>query len=80
MKLEMVIGCINGSLTIDEKEEVNLTDSERIVITEKVCDWLKTHSELNQLLQYVLVNHGNYESLGECSQCGDFIDKYTLEI
>ena len=80
MKLEMITGCVCDSITIDGKEELNLTDCERKIIKEKVCDWLKEHSELNHLLQYVLNYHGDYAYFGHCEQCGDIIDKYTIEI
>lgn len=80
MKLEMITGCICDSMTIDGKELSAMNDSEQRILVNKICDWLKHNSELSQLLQYVLDYHGTYESLGSCEQCGDFIDKYTLEI
>lgn len=80
MKLEMITGCICDSITIDGKELSAMNDYEKRIISNKVCDWLKHNAELSQLLQYVLDYHGTYESLGDCEQCGDFIDKYTLEI
>lgn len=80
MKLKMVTGCTCDSLTVDGRESTDFDNDESKVVIDKVCDWLKSHSELQQLLKYVLDYHGEYESLGHCEQCGDFIDKYTLEI
>lgn len=80
MKLEMITGCICDSMTIDGKELSAMNDSEKRIVLNKVCDWLKHKAELSQLLQYVLDYHGTYESLGNCEQYVDFIDKYTLEI
>lgn len=80
MKLEMITGCICDSITIDGKELSAMNDFKKRIVLNKVCDWLKHNAELSQLLKYVLDYHGEYESLGSCEQCGDFIDKYTLEI
>ena len=80
MKLEMITGCICDSMTIDGKELSAMNDSKKRIILNKVCDWLKHNAELSKLLKYILDYHGEYESLGSCEQCGDFIDKYTLEI
>lgn len=80
MELQMITGCTYNSLTIDGEDEINLTEEQRKEVKRKVCDWLNEHAELNTLLQYVIDYHGEYESLGHCEQCGDFIDKYTLNI
>lgn len=37
-------------------------------------------SYLNELLQGVIPFFGEYESLGHCECCGDYIDRYTLII
>jgi hypothetical protein len=84
MKLKMVTGCTTDSLTIDGKEEIDLTDDERADAWNKVCGYLidnGEHKYLNEFLQFVLTHHGEYGCSTEpCGQCGDYVETYKLEI
>ena len=82
MKLKMTRGCICDSLTIDGKEEINLTEEERKQIWLHVCDTLKSKDpkHLNELLQFILENYGNYACSTEpCECCGDFVETFKLD-
>lgn len=80
MKIKLTQGCICDSLTIDGKEEIDLNDDERVKVLNKVLDCIKP-SELNVLLQLILPIYGEYYSDGiPCSQCGDIVETYSLEI
>lgn len=84
MKLKMVTGCMTDSLTINGKEEIDLTDDKRADVWNKVCGYLIANGEhryLNEFLQFVLIHHGEYGCSTEpCEQCGDYVETYKLEI
>lgn len=82
MELQLVSGCICDSITIDGKEEIDLTNIERQKIVNKIADWIKKHpNELNYLLQDLIPRYGNYKSDGRpCEYCGDIVTTYTWNI
>lgn len=81
MKLEMVQGCICDTLEVDGEREVDLTKEQRDKVIDKVCEFLKTKNDgCNQLLQMVLPLYGEYEDLGHCECCGDWVDKYSIDL
>jgi hypothetical protein len=80
MILRMVRGCIHDSLCVDGKEEIDLTDEERIEVLRKIFDQLKPQ-DLNNVLQDQIEMFGDYECDNEpCETCGDFVETYTWEI
>lgn len=84
MYLSMTTGCTANSLTVNGKEEVDLTPKQRKEAWTKLCLWLaeKDGEELNNFLQYVLETYGEYQSLSDepCECCGDWVSSYTLTI
>lgn len=82
MNLQLVRGCVCDSLTIDDRAEIDLTDTERQKAMNEVADWLKQHpNELNYLLQWFIVQYGEYTTTDEpCECCGDCIETYNLKI
>lgn len=81
MKIEMQRGCICDSLEINGVEEYNLNDDMRIKVYKKLFDYLMDKPEkLNYILQKIMPVLGEYKDMGECECCGDFVEKYTLEI
>lgn len=80
MILRMVRGCIHDSLRVDGKEEIDLTDEERMEVLRKIFDQLKPQ-DLNNVLQGLIEMFGDYECDDEpCETCGDFVETYTWEI
>lgn len=69
MKINYTSGCICDSLTIDGKESADLSPK---VIKDAIAT-------LQDILTTV-AETGEYEDLGHCEQCGDWITSYTLEI
>lgn len=80
MKVEYVSGCICGSLTIDGKETADIPLKE---LRDCVLDIISRTTDIS-LLQDILTDaaqcSGEFEDLGHCEQCGDWIEKFTLEI
>ena len=80
MKIQLTRGCIAGSLTIDGKEEIHLTDEQRQEVLQHIINHLKPE-DLNYVLQDLAETFGEYESDDEpCETCGDYVETYTWEI
>ena len=80
MKLEYTDGCICTSLTVDGKETVDMSKEE---LKEVICKLLDRESDLGVLQDIwrdLVTSQGEYEDLGHCEECGDYITRYTLEI
>lgn len=80
MKIISISGCTCDSLTIDDVETVDMEAGKLQEAIKKVV--VKT-TDIG-LLQSLLINlvecMGKYEDLGHCDECGDSIEKYTLEV
>mgnify|MGYP006902866301 CR=1 FL=1 len=80
MKLVSISGCICDSLTIDGKESVELPIEDIKAAIKKAVDKISDIGTLQQTLINLIESQGNYEDLGTCEQCGDWITKYTLNV
>lgn len=79
MKINYTLGCICDSLTIDDKESTDLSVDD---IKDTIVKALKKINDV-AILQEILITiaeTGEYENLGHCDECGDYISSYTLEI
>ena len=80
MKIESVTGCTCDSLTVDNVETV---DMDKEAVKDVIKKLINREDDLG-VLQSVLIDlvefQGEFEDLGRCDQCGDWITKYTLEI
>lgn len=76
MEINYTSGCICDSLTIDGKESADLSPKDAIV---KALEKIDDMATLQDILTTV-AETGEYEDLGHCEQCGDWITSYTLEI
>ena len=80
MKIQMTKGCIANSLTVDGKEEIDISDNERQEVLRHIFEHLKAQ-DLNYVLQDLVEIFGEYESDDEPSEtCGDYVETYTWEI
>lgn len=80
MKLEYTDGCVCTSLTVDGKETVDMSKEE---LKEVICKLLDKESDLGVLQDIwrdLVMSQGEFENLGHCEECGDYITRYTLEI
>lgn len=80
MKLVSVSGCVCDSLTIDDKESIDLSIEDIKTAIKKAIDKISDVGTLQQTLIDLIESQGDYEDLGKCDQCGDWITKYTLEV
>lgn len=80
MKLEYTDGCVCTSLTVDGKETIDMDlDSLKEVIN-KLISREADLGVLQNIWINLIVSQGEYEDLGQCEECGDYITRYTLEI
>lgn len=80
MKINYITGCTCDSLTIDGIESTDMPAEdikEAIVLSLNKVEDIAT---LQNILVSVLEEAGEFEDLGHCEQCGDWITSYTLEI
>lgn len=83
MKISKITGCTTFSLNVDEKEEVDMTNEERLVVIDNICTWMKRHPEqLNYVLQGLTEYCGEYKTICSepCECCGDTIDAMILDL
>lgn len=82
MILELVKGCVCGSLSADGIEEFEMTDEQRKEVIKKISDWLlENPDQLNYAMQALIPKFGDYECDSEpCELCGDFVETYTWNI
>ena len=80
MKIKSVTGCTCDSLTVDNVETVDM-DKEAIKdVIKKLIDREDDLGVLQSILIDLVETQGEFEDLGHCDQCGDWITKYTVEI
>ena len=76
-------GCTANELSINDINEIDLTDEERLIVIEKIFKWYKNNpQELNNLLQFFIeTQYDDYESTDEpCQCCGDYISTFKMTI
>jgi hypothetical protein len=79
MKINYTSGYTCDSLTIDGIESFDMPAEdikEAIVLS---LNKVEDIAALQNILISVLEEAGEFEDLGHCEQCGDFIYSYTLE-
>ena len=80
MKIESVTGCTCDSLTVDNVETV---DMDKEAVKDVIKKLINREDDLG-ILQSILIDlvefQGEFEDLGRCDQCGDWITKYTVEL
>ena len=83
MQIEMISGCINDWLGIDNIREVDMTDEQRNDYFNKIIKELPKldSSWFNQFLQWVCEQYGKYECSDKpCEICGDYTEIYKLNL
>ena len=80
MKIISISGCTCDSLTIDnvETSEMKIEDIRETI--KKLIDKESDLGTLQSILIDLVETRGDFEDLGTCDQCGDWITKYTVEI
>lgn len=80
MKIISITGCTCDSLTVDDVETVDMDKKNVKEVIKKLVDKEDDLGTLQSVLIDLVETRGEFEDLGQCEQCGDWITKYTLEI
>lgn len=81
MKLEYTEGCICDSLSVDGVESIDMDIDSFKDVLHKLLDRETDLGTLQEVFMVLMAQQGEYErSDRPCSQCGDYITTYTLEI
>jgi len=80
MKLEYTDACCYTTLTVDDKETIDLTDKKFKSVLKKMIDNIGDIAVLQSTFIHIMESMGEYKDLGKCGQCGDYNSKYTWEI
>ena len=80
MKIESVTGCTCDSLTVDDVETVDMDKEAVKDVIKKLIDREDDIGTLQFILMDLVETRGEFEDLGHCDQCGDWITKYTVEL
>lgn len=80
MKIESVTGCTCDSLTVDSVETVDMDKEAVKDVIKKLIDKEDDLGTLQSILIDLVETQGEFEDLGHCEQCGDWITKYTVEL
>ena len=80
MKLEYTNGCICNSLTVDGIETVDIPINDFKKVLYQLIDRETDLGTLQSIMIELIEQQGEFEDLGHCSCCGDYITKYTLEL
>lgn len=79
MEIEYSEGCTTTGVYIDSKPLVDLSIEEQKEILLKVLAYLKNPSySIQEFLISATEEEGEFEDLGKCEQCGDYIYNYKL--
>lgn len=69
-----------NSLTVDDKEEMDLTDDERRNVLKRIFEHLKPN-DLNGVIQILIERFGDCKTDDEpCETCGDYVYTCTWEL
>ncbi len=80
MKIESVTGCTCDSLTVDNVETVDMDKEAVKDVIKKLINREDDLGTLQSILIDLVETQGEFEDLGHCEQCGDWITKYTVEL
>ena len=82
MTLHKVEGCTAFSLNVDGKEEIDMTNEERLEVIDKIHKWMRNNlDKFNFVLQGLADYCGEYNVICDtpCETCGDIVDEKVLE-
>lgn len=80
MVIESVSGCMCDSLTIDGTETVDMDTKDIKVAINKLLDLEDDMGTLQSILIDLVERRGDYEDLGRCEDCGDYICKCSITV
>lgn len=80
MELKVTEGCTAFSYTVNDKEWVDLSNEERKDVLLKIIQSQNNFNNCQEIFTSLVQEFGQYNFLGHCEDCGDYITTYILEI
>ena len=84
MIIHNVKGCTAFSLNVDDLEEIDMTNEERLKVIDAIYEWMKRNADekLNYILQALTEQCGEYNFICSepCECCGDIVDESYLDL
>lgn len=81
MKIQVFNGYTGGgAINVDDKRFQELTPEEQIEVAKSMLNILITKETVYSIVRELTETYGEYNDLGTCDQCGDWMMDYTLEI
>ena len=81
MKIEYSEGCTTTGVYIDDKPLADLSIEEQKEVLLKALKHLKNPSySIQEFLISAAEEEGEFEDLGKCEQCGDYVYNYTIKL
>ena len=81
IKLEYNEGCMSWGTYINDVplSDYSLEDLKSLAkeLIDSIGDGQNNYYIFQQFFDSFIMEKGEYENLGKCEECGDFIDKYT---
>ena len=79
IKMEITYICNDYSLNINDKEFVDIDYDKQKEICHKLVDKV-SEGVLQRFIEFACIEMGEYKDLGYCETCGEFVDKYVINI
>lgn len=81
-KIEFSRGCMSWGVDCDGKSLSDMNYDEAKAVFDNIINYLiaKEGMTYYHFIEALVETHGEYESLGYCEQCGDTVEKFTLNI
>jgi hypothetical protein len=80
MIVEYINGCTCDTLNVDGKETIDMDIRDVRNIIKRLTDNENDIGTLQSILITLVESQGDFEDLGTCEQCGDWITKYTVNL
>lgn len=79
IKIQVTEGCTSYSCLINDVEFVDMDEKETRELCKKIVDKCQT-GQLQSIIWDFAILEGEHTDLGVCDQCGDRVDRYTVEL
>lgn len=81
-KIELSRGCMSNGMYYKDLSFQDMDSDEMKSIFDEVINYLMKNNGMTyyHFIEALVETHGEWESLGTCDQCGDSVEKYTLNM
>ena len=66
-------------MEIDGVEFVDLSRDKQVKVVHELVDKVKDSAIFQEIVERIMESIGNFEDLGKCETCGDYIERYYYD-